>query len=81
MPPPLSDGQVTYADGTKASVEQMAEDVSAFLTWTAEPKLEARRRTGTGAVLFLIILTALAYASYQRVWRDVKGKKTAVPPV
>ncbi|WP_419814881.1 cytochrome c1 [Glacieibacterium sp.] len=81
MPPPLTEGQVTYADGTKASVEQMAEDVSAFLTWTAEPKLEARRRTGTGAVLFLIILTVLAYASYQRVWRDVKGKKTATPAV
>ena len=81
MPAPLTDGQVTYADGTKASVEQMAEDVSAFLTWTAEPKLEARRRTGTGAVLFLIILTGLAYASYQRVWRDMKGKKTATPPV
>ena len=81
MPPPLTDGQVTYADGTKASVEQMAEDVSAFLTWTAEPKLEARRRTGLGAVLFLIILTGLAYMSYQRVWADLKSKKTETPTV
>ncbi|WP_430323946.1 cytochrome c1, partial [Salmonella enterica] len=43
MPAPLTtDGQVTYADGTKASVDQMAQDVAAFLTWTAEPKLEKR---------------------------------------
>src|SRR3546814_12989596 len=47
MAPPLtSDGQVTYADGTKATVDQMAKDVAAFLTWTAEPKLESRHRAG-----------------------------------
>src|SRR3546814_9816472 len=46
MAPPLSDGQVTYADGTEASVDQMAKDVAAFLVWTAEPKMENRHRTG-----------------------------------
>src|SRR5262249_9541313 len=34
MPPPLTaDGQLTYADGTKATVAQMARDVVTFLTW------------------------------------------------
>ena len=79
MPPPLSPDQVTYVDGTKASVDQMAKDVSAFMMWAAEPTLEDRRRTGVGAVLFLLILTGLAYLSYQRVWAGVKGKKTATP--
>src|SRR3546814_16315552 len=46
MAPPLSDGQVTYADGTEATVDQMATDVAAFLTWTAEPTLLKRTQTG-----------------------------------
>lgn len=80
MPPPIAaDDQVTYADGTKATRKQMAEDVSAFLTWTAEPKMEARKQTGVAAILFLLIMTGLGYLSYKRVWADVKGKKGAVP--
>ena len=72
MPSPLSDDQVTYADGTKATVDQMAKDVSAFLVWTAEPKLAKRHQTGWPVLLFLIVLTGLAYAAYQNVWRDKK---------
>jgi len=73
MPPPLvADGQVTYADGTKATVDQMAKDVSAFLVWTAEPKLENRHRTGVAVVIFLLIATALAYMSYRNIWAGVK---------
>ncbi len=73
MPPPLtSDGQVTYADGTKASVEQMSEDVSAFLTWTAEPNLEARHAAGFASILFILIFCGLAWGAYRNVWRDVK---------
>ncbi len=68
MPPPLSDGQVTYADGTKASVEQMANDVTNFLTWAGEPTLEARKQTGLKVMLFLIVLTALLYATKRKVW-------------
>ena len=81
MPPPLAaDDQVTYSDGTKATREQMAEDVAAFMTWAAEPKLEDRKRTGLGAVIFLIVLTGLAYLSYQRVWADVKHPKQGTVP-
>ncbi|PTQ07353.1 cytochrome c1 [Sphingomonas oleivorans] len=73
MPPPLvADGQVSYADGTSASVDQMATDVSAFLVWTAEPKLENRHRTGVAVVIFLIIATTLAYLSYRNIWADQK---------
>ena len=79
MPPPLAADQVTYADGTKATLDQESNDVAAFMMWAAEPKLETRHRTGLGVIIFLIVLTGLAYMTYSRVWADVKGKKTAVP--
>ncbi|CAN5450012.1 cytochrome c1 [soil metagenome] len=73
MPPPLTaDGQVTYGDGTKATVDQMATDVSAFLMWTAEPKLENRKSAGLAVLFFLLIATGLAYMAYQNIWA---GKK------
>ena len=43
------DDQVTYADGTAATVEQMSQDVAAFLMWTAEPKMMARKAAGLTA--------------------------------
>ncbi len=73
MPPPLtSDGQVTYADGTKPTKEQMSTDVAAFLTWTAEPNLEARHAAGFASIIFILIFCGLAWGAYQNVWRDVK---------
>lgn len=78
MPPPIAaDDQVTYADGTKGTKEQYAKDVAVFLTWTAEPKLEARKATGVAAILFLLIMTGLGYMSYRKVWADIKKPKTA----
>jgi cytochrome c1 len=68
MPPPLSDGVVTYSDGTKATVAQMAHDVVTFLAWTAEPKMEERKRMGFGAMIFLFLLTGLLYFAYHRIW-------------
>jgi ubiquinol-cytochrome c reductase cytochrome c1 subunit len=73
MPPPITaDGQVTYADGTNPTRDQMAKDVSAFLTWTAEPNLESRHRTGIAVLLFLLIATVLAYMSYRNIWATKK---------
>lgn len=73
MAPPLTaDGQVTYTDGTKSTVDQMAKDVAAFLSWTAEPKLQARHTAGFAAMLFLLVFCFLAYGAYQNVWRNVK---------
>ncbi len=71
MPPPLSDGKVIYADGTRASVEQMARDVTTFLTYTAEPHMEARKRMGVKVILFLLFMTGITYAVKRKVWADV----------
>lgn len=68
MPKPLNEGRVTYADGTKASVEQMSHDVSAFLMWAAEPKLEDRKRMGFKVMVFLIVLTGLFFMAKKRIW-------------
>lgn len=71
MPPPLTaDGQVTYGDGTRATKEQMAKDVAAFLMWSAEPKLEARHRAGLGVLVFLLIATGFAFMAYRNIWAD-----------
>ncbi len=73
MPPPIvAEGQVTYADGTKATVDQMSQDVAAFLVWTAEPKLENRHRAGVAVVIFLLIATTLGFLAYRNVWSGVK---------
>jgi ubiquinol-cytochrome c reductase cytochrome c1 subunit len=78
MPPPLEDGQVEFADGAPNDVEHMAEDVSAFLMWAAEPHLNARKATGFKAVIFLGLLSVLLYLTNKRLWAGVKGKKTSV---
>jgi ubiquinol-cytochrome c reductase cytochrome c1 subunit len=73
MPPPLtSNGQVRYADGTPATIDQMARDVSAFLVWTAEPNLQSRHRAGLAVLLFLLFATVLAYFAYKNVWATAK---------
>ncbi|MGY6550888.1 MAG: cytochrome c1 [Erythrobacter sp.] len=74
-PPLVLDGQVTYADGTEATIPQMAEDVAAFLTWTAEPSLVQRKQTGWFVIAFLIFATSLAFLSYKQVWAGLKPKK------
>ncbi|MGH6915256.1 MAG: cytochrome c1 [Geminicoccales bacterium] len=70
MPPPLTDDAVTYDDGTEATLRQEAHDIAAFLTWAGEPTLEARKRTGLKVILFLVILTALLYATKRKIWAD-----------
>ena len=75
MSNPLSEGIVTYADGTKSTEAQMAKDVTTFLTWAAEPTLEARHKMGVRVIIFLIILTTLVYFSMRRLWSDVDPEK------
>jgi ubiquinol-cytochrome c reductase cytochrome c1 subunit len=75
MPPPLRDGQVGYADGTSPSVDQMATDVSAFLAWTAEPKLENRRAAGWAVLIFLLFATILSYLAYQNIWHGGASRR------
>ncbi len=71
MPKPLNPDQVTYADGTKATVEQMARDVTAFLAWTAEPEMEYRKALGVKTILFLILMAFLFYGVKRKVWAEV----------
>ncbi len=70
MPPPLSDGQVTYDDGSPQTLPQYAQDVTSFLMWTAEPHLEARKRIGLQVMVFLLILCALLYFTKRKVWAN-----------
>ncbi|MBV8685716.1 MAG: cytochrome c1 [Alphaproteobacteria bacterium] len=79
MPPPLrSEGQVSYADGTKPTVDQMAKDIAAFLTWTAEPRLENRHRAGLASLIFLIFATVLAYMAYQNIWHGGASRRVRI---
>ena len=71
MGAPLNPDQVEFADGTKATVEQMAHDVSTFLQWAAEPELEQRRALGVKIIIFLTILAGLTYAVKRKIWADV----------
>ena len=72
MPPPVSDGQVSYDDGSPGTIDQYSRDVTAFLAWTAEPHLEARKRTGFQVIIFLLVFSGLLYFTKKRVWHEVE---------
>ena len=74
MSSPLSDGLIEYSDGTESTTEQMAKDVVTFLTWSAEPHLESRHKTGFRVIVYLIILTILVYLSMKKIWSRVENK-------
>ncbi|WP_112320352.1 cytochrome c1 [Oceanibium sediminis] len=79
MSPPLYGDDVVFADGTEATLEQEAKDVAAFLMWTAEPKLEARKTAGITAVVFLTLLTVLLYLTNKKLWAPHKHRKADKP--
>ena len=74
MPNVLSEDIVEYADGTKATVEQMSKDISVFLAWAAEPSLEARHKMGYKVILYLFILTLLVYFSMKKLWSRIESE-------
>lgn len=74
MAPPLYGDDVDYADGAPTDIESVAQDVSAFLMWAAEPKMMARKEAGLTAVLFLTVLTVLLYLTNKRLWAPVKAE-------
>lgn len=77
MAPPLFDEQVEFIDGHANDVHHLSQDVSAFLMWSAEPKMMARKQAGFVGVLFLTILSVLLYLTNKRIWAPIKGKKTS----
>ncbi|MEM9845018.1 MAG: cytochrome c1 [Pseudomonadota bacterium] len=74
MGQPLWGEDVEYEDGTEATIEQASQDVAAFLMWTAEPKMNARKETGFIAVVFLSVLSVLLYLTNKRLWAPIKKK-------
>jgi ubiquinol-cytochrome c reductase cytochrome b/c1 subunit len=80
MPPPLTDKRVDYTDGAPMTVEQYAKDISAFLMWAAEPKLEMRKRIGMQVFIFLIVFAGLLYFTKKKVWHAVELKPDALKP-
>jgi ubiquinol-cytochrome c reductase cytochrome c1 subunit len=71
MPPPLADGKVTFDDGSPNTVADEARDVSAFLMWAAEPKMEERKQFGLAAMIYLAIFSVLLWFSYRKIWKKV----------
>ena len=74
MASPLSEGIVEYSDGTEATMDQMAKDVTTFLAWAAEPELEERHRVGFKVIIYLILLTILVYLSMKKIWSRVDSE-------
>ena len=76
MPPPLQDGAIKtdgkaeFQDGTPATVEQMARDVVAFLSWASDPKHDDRKRMGLLVLLYLLITAVLLYLAKKRIWKS-----------
>ena len=71
MPAPLAAGQVTYDDGTEATVDQMSKDVAAFIAWASEPKAVERKQAGISVLAVLAIFAGITYLSYRRIWKGV----------
>ena len=80
MTPPLYDDAVEYADGTPATQDQMAQDVAAFLMWTAEPHLMARKQMGLVAIIILGVFSVLLYLTNKRLWAPIKAGTKGVTP-
>ena len=75
MAPPLGDDYVSFDDGAPADIQNASQDVAAFLMWTAEPKLAARKQMGLTAVIMLAVLSVLLYLTNKRIWAPVKARK------
>lgn len=72
MAPPISDGQVTYDDGSPETVDQYAKDVAAFLMWAAEPHMEERKRTGFMVMIFLLVFSGLIYLTKKSIFSRIE---------
>jgi ubiquinol-cytochrome c reductase cytochrome c1 subunit len=75
MPPPLTENRVTYSDGTPATIQQMAHDVTVFLSWAAEPEMEERKQLGFKVLIYLVAFTFLMYLLMRQTWKRLEEKK------
>ena len=74
MPPPLHPGAVEYADGTPATVPQMAHDVASFLMWASHPNLNQRHKVGFKVILFLFVGAGVFYGAKRKIWSRIHGE-------
>lgn len=77
MAPPLVDESVFFEPEHANDLHHLSEDVSAFLMWSAEPKLAARKQAGLVGVLMLAILSVLLYLTNKAIWAPVKKRAKA----
>ncbi len=70
MPQPITNGAVDYKDGTPPTLANYSKDVSAFLSWAAEPNLTERKRIGLRVMIFLFVLATLLYFTKKRIWES-----------
>ena len=68
MPQPITDGAVDYKDGAPKTLANYSKDISAFLTWAAEPNLDERKRVGLRVMIFLFVFATLLYFTKKRIW-------------
>ena len=71
MAQPLDEGYVDYDDGTENTLPQLAEDITTFLVWSAEPELEARKKLGIKVILFFIVFGSIVFIVKNRLWREI----------
>ena len=71
MAAPLSDGMVSYEDGTEGMTAQYAKDVVHFLAFASEPEMEVRKQTGIKALLFLIVFAGIMYGVKRKIWSKI----------
>ncbi len=71
MATPLGDGMVEYADGSPQTAQQYAKDVTAFLMWAAEPRLEDRKKIGMRVLGYLVVFAVLLYLVKRKIWKRV----------
>lgn len=77
MPPPLTDGAVTYAASENGAAvpetaDQYSRDVSAFMMWMADPHMVARKESGLQVLVFLVLFAGLMYLVKRRLWSKVE---------
>lgn len=75
MPNPLADGLIEYRDGTEATIEQMAKDISYFIAWSSQPEMLKRKSVGVYVLMYLVIFTVLTFLWKNQIWARIKKKK------
>jgi len=80
MAAPLYNEIIEYDDGTPATLSQLAKDVCTFLTWTASPEHDMRKKMSIKGLGMLTILAGLTYYVKRHKWSMIKSRKLFYTP-